>query len=41
MSDLMEWVLILLVLYIFASVWLITTMLEKILKIVEEIVQEK
>jgi hypothetical protein len=36
MSNFMEWMLIFFMFYTFCSVWLISTMLEKILKILKE-----
>jgi cell division protein FtsB len=40
MSELMEWILIFFMLYVFLSVWVFTNMLEKILKLLSEIVKE-
>jgi hypothetical protein len=40
-SNLMEWIVIFFMFYIFASIWLISTMLEKILKILEEMNSDK
>jgi hypothetical protein len=36
----MEWFLIFFMLYVFLSVWVFTNMLEKILKLLSEIVEE-
>lgn len=36
MTDLMEWIIIFFMLYTFLSVWVITDMLDKILKILGE-----
>ena len=36
MTDLMEWIIIFFMLYTFLSVWVITNMLEKILKVLGE-----
>lgn len=36
MSDFMEWIIIFFMLYAFLSVWVITDMLDKILKILGE-----
>ena len=41
MSDLMDWIVIFFMFYIFASIWLISTMLERILKILEEMNSDK
>jgi hypothetical protein len=41
MSNLMEWILIFFMLYIFCSVWLFSIMLENILKILKEINEKK
>ena len=40
MTDLMEWMLIFFMFYTFCSVWLLTGMIEKILKILEEMSSE-
>lgn len=37
MTEVTEWILIFAMFYIFASVWLISNMLEKILKILTEL----
>jgi cell division protein FtsB len=40
MSELMEWILIFFMFYIFCSAWLISEMLEKILKVLKEMNEE-
>lgn len=40
MTDLMEWFLIFFMLYVFCSIWYIVDMLEKILKLLSEVVKE-
>ena len=39
-GKMMEWFLIFFMLYVFLSVWVFTNMLEKILKLLSEIVKE-
>ena len=39
-GKMMEWFLIFFMLYVFLSVWVFTNMLEKILKLLSEIVEE-
>lgn len=40
MTEVMEWILIFFVFYTFCSVWLLTGMIEKILKILSEMKKE-
>ena len=41
MSDYMEWFLIFFMFYVFLSVWVFTNTLEKILKVLSEMVKDK
>lgn len=41
MSDFIEWFLIFFMFYVFLSVWVFTNTLEKILKVLSEMVKDK
>jgi hypothetical protein len=41
MSNEMEWILIFFIFYVFASVWLISSMLETIIKMLKEMNEKK
>ena len=41
MSDFIEWFLVFFMFYVFLSVWVFTNTLEKILKVLSEMVKDK